>query len=181
MKSRCFNPANHKYKDYGARGIKVCEWWLKFENFFADMGARPSGMTIERKDNDGNYEPTNCKWATREEQQNNRRANVLLTARGKTLTLAQWLVVPGANRLTTIRGRLTRGWGHEDAIFVPLDSRFGIKSSGQLYLTAKGKTLSVLEWSRISKIKQSAIYTRISRGWPVEKAIFTPAWGWRNG
>lgn len=73
MKDRCLNPKHKQYKDYGGRGIQICERWLKLENFFKDMGERPSGLTLDRINNDGNYEPSNCKWATWKEQQNNRR------------------------------------------------------------------------------------------------------------
>lgn len=89
MMQRCNNPKNHKFYRYGGRGIKVCERWLKFDNFLEDMGEKPGkGYSIERKNNDGNYEPGNCKWATNVEQAKNRSSNVNLHFRGKDYILA---------------------------------------------------------------------------------------------
>jgi hypothetical protein len=73
MNRRCFDPRNHNYKYYGARGITVCDRWRVFENFLADMGIRSEGLTIERIDNDGNYEPSNCCWIPKSEQSRNQR------------------------------------------------------------------------------------------------------------
>jgi hypothetical protein len=74
MKQRCSNPNNKNYKDYGGRGIKVCDRWINsFPNFLEDMGERPNKHSIDRINNDGNYEPSNCRWATDEQQKNNRR------------------------------------------------------------------------------------------------------------
>lgn len=91
MRSRCNHPKNVAYKNYGGRGIKVCERWNNsFENFYADMGDRPLGIGIDRIDNNGNYEPGNCKWSNPKEQNNNRRDNAVFTYQGRTQTLTQW-------------------------------------------------------------------------------------------
>lgn len=73
MKTRCLNPKHDQYPNYGGRGIKIHEPWLKFENFLEDMGERPYGKTLDRIDNNGNYEPSNCKWSTNKQQARNRR------------------------------------------------------------------------------------------------------------
>ena len=91
MKQRCLNKNDIGYKNYGGRGITVCPEWLNsFKNFYADMGKKPEGLSLDRIDNDGNYCKENCRWATLEEQHNNTRANRFLTYNNKTQTMAQW-------------------------------------------------------------------------------------------
>ncbi len=124
MKSRCLNPKASHYKYYGGRGIKVCERWKKFQNFFIDMGPRPSNRhSIERLDCNGNYEPGNCCWATIKEQRNNTRASRFLVMKGETKTLSQWSEL--YNLISeTVRYRLSKGWTVEQALETrPRDQR----------------------------------------------------------
>lgn len=108
MKTRCYNVNHSAYHNYGGRGIEICEKWLNFEGFLEDMGLRPSlSHTLERRDNNKNYNKENCYWATKEEQNNNRRNVKLIEFRGEKLTLMQWcrkLNLPPDR----IRGRLRR-------------------------------------------------------------------------
>lgn len=91
MKSRCNNPNNPAYKNYGARGIKVCDRWQDFDKYIEDMGHRPEGMTLERIDNDKGYYPENCRWATKAEQNRNTRKNRHFTLDGVTKILSDWV------------------------------------------------------------------------------------------
>lgn len=107
---RCTNPNIEHFHNYGGRGITICERWMTFENFYSDVGNRPSpDHSIERINNNGNYEPSNCKWATRTEQANNRRTNRLIEYKGQTLTAAEAARLTGIP-VRTIRQRLRRGW-----------------------------------------------------------------------
>jgi hypothetical protein len=116
MKTRCTNPNIPGFKDYGGRGIKFCDRWSSFENFLADMGARPSkAYSLDRKDVDGDYEPDNCRWATRLVQNNNTRANVLLEHDGQRLTLADWSRVTGID-MKTLSNRVKKGWSAEETL-----------------------------------------------------------------
>lgn len=100
MIQRCLNANNPNYRNYGGRGITVCEHWRKFANFLADMGERPPSLTLERRDTNGNYEPGNCSWVGRQAQLNNKRTNVFVEYDGKRLTLAQWSALLGVDYMT---------------------------------------------------------------------------------
>jgi hypothetical protein len=115
MLHRCNTARGAIGRNYRERGISVCERWSKYENFLADMGERPTGMTLERENVNGNYEPDNCIWATMKTQQNNRRNNRRIAHDGQDLTVAQWAELRGWSR-HLIYGRLRNGWGEIDAI-----------------------------------------------------------------
>lgn len=149
MRLRCTVPTNPAYKDYGGRGIKVCERWLKSPKaFIEDMGPKPSPKhELDRwPNNDGNYEPGNCRWATRSENDRNRRNNRLIECGGETLTLIAWAersgVQPG-----TIKERMDRGWPAERAIFEPARKKAtkgqGFADIGNPCADCGGKTFGV--------------------------------------
>jgi hypothetical protein len=119
MKSRCDNPQHHAYKDYGMRGISYEPRWSDFQAFLDDMGTKPTGTSLDRVDNNGNYSKKNCRWATRAEQMNNMRTNRLITHEGKTQTMAQWAREVGIN-YRTLKTRLNIAkWSITKALTTP--------------------------------------------------------------
>jgi hypothetical protein len=126
MLNRCRNPNVTEYKHYGGRGIKVCERWLTFENFLADMGdmcGRALGRTIERINNDGDYEPHNVRWATYRDQGRNKSNNRLLSFRGQTKILADWASDLGITPGALIYRLDYKGWSIEEALTTPKPER----------------------------------------------------------
>lgn len=119
MISRCFNSRATGYHLYGGRGISVCERWRSFESFFADMGERPKGKTLDRINTDGNYEPNNCRWLTVKEQANNTRRNRRVQYEGQSYTLAQLSELTQMG-YKTLQQRLDKGMSAFDAVHVPL-------------------------------------------------------------
>ncbi len=115
MKNRCCRPLTHSYKTHGARGISVCAEWLHdFQAFYdwAMANGYADNLTLDRIDTNGNYEPSNCRWATQKEQANNKRNNHLVTYKGETKTITQWAETTGIKR-QTIQKRLKNGWSVE--------------------------------------------------------------------
>ena len=146
MKSRCFNKNNQRYYTHGGRGITVCdEWKDSFDVFLSDMGYKPEGYSLDRIDNDGNYEKGNCKWSTPKEQALNRRTNIWVSFQGDTLSVSQWAEVVGIS-FSAMKKRLSR-WPLDKALCktmyntqeVPLDIKEEI-----LERCAKGESQGVL-------------------------------------
>lgn len=165
MIQRCTNPKHRDYKRYGGRGISVCERWLTFSNFLADMGEKPKGATIERRDNDGRYEKRNCRWAGGIDQANNKSNNRVLQYDGKRMTLAQWsreLGIPQA----TLSDRLQRGY--------PVHRVLAAVSHKETLVTINGKTRKLGDWWKVLKMNSSTYYYRIKQGLTPEEALTRP-------
>lgn len=163
MIQRCTNPNEAGFKNYGGRGISVCEAWRQFTGFFKDMGERPSGKhSIDRIDNNGNYCPENCRWATKDEQSSNRRDNRIITFNGEAKPLFLWARAIGITN-TSLAERL------ESASFT-LEEALTKKTQRNQIIEAFGKTMTQKEWSIETGIPQSTIRQRI-RKHPPEIAL----------
>lgn len=138
MKQRCANPKSANYKNYGAKGVRVCARWVEsFPAFLADMGERPAGKSLDRYPNaKGNYEPGNCRWASRQQQNENTSRNRYLEVGGERLTISQWARKLGVSRLR-LTARLNRGWSDSDTVLklMTIDTNMG-ETNGQAKVTA---------------------------------------------
>lgn len=128
MLTRCNNVRHKQYPEYGGRGIKVCDEWHKFENFFADMGEKPDGYSLDRIDNDAGYSKANCRWATITQQIRNRRVSVKREHNGIMKSAAE-IAAENGIKWRTVYERLRRGMSIEDAVSPVKFSRWGTKSS----------------------------------------------------
>lgn len=161
MIQRCTDPSSERYADYGGRGIKVCDEWLDDFDAFADWAKESGyekGLTIDRIDNDGNYEPSNCRWVTRKEQNRNKRNTFMVTYRGETKPLKTWCEELDLHYDIT-HHRLTHGQSPEKAFEMPL--------------TTSKESFAAM--CRRHNMKPSIVYDRIHRfGWTLEDALNTP-------
>lgn len=157
MKRRCYKERDSHYARYGGRGIKVCDRWLNsFENFFDDMGLPPSkNYQIDRIDNDGDYEPSNCRWVSREDNARNKSNNRMIEAFGKTQTLSAWEVEVGIKR-ETIAMRLGRGWSAEDALSKSKPKKYTDGSKNYSSLGELAKTHGISTSGANSRIKSES-------------------------
>ncbi|MFI5404945.1 MAG: hypothetical protein ACHQ1D_00380 [Nitrososphaerales archaeon] len=180
MKSRCYNKKDDSYIRYGGIGITICDRWLYgekdksgWECFIDDMGPRPStNLSIDRIDNDGNYCPENCRWATAKEQQRNKKNNVLVTIENQTKCVAEWCEIYNLAP-STYQNRIVRGWSEVEAIITPPEDQSENSSNyPKIYLEIDGEKKSLLEWSQISGVDKKTIRHRISKNWPAKEAVF---------
>jgi hypothetical protein len=168
---------------YGGAGVTVDPRWEVFENFLADMGERPDGLTLERRDRGLPYGPGNCEWADWSTQNNNRSINRVVTLDGRTQTLTQWAAELGVP-WTVVFNRVSAGWSVEEALTAPVDSARSVAAAeswdrgrkrGPHLITADGRTQSMSEWAREVGVRPQVIRNRIKAGWPEEVAVTTAA------
>lgn len=175
MKSRCNNPNNRQYNNYGGRGIGVCdEWNNSFDNFknWALQNGYSIDLTLDRIDVNGDYEPNNCRWTDMKTQSNNKRNNVHLIIDGEDHTVSEWAEI--SNRSArSIFYRIYKGnFTDKEAVFPELSSRKEI--------TFNNQTHSIAEWSKITGITASAIRNRLKSGWGVKAILTTPMASYRT-
>ena len=162
IQTRCYNKNHASYKNYGARGITVCDRWLSsFPTFLSDMGIRPSNeLSIDRNNVDGNYETSNCRWATKLEQANNKRNTVRITINGETKTLQEWCRERGAIA-ATVWVRHKQGITGNDLF-----------NTTCMQVTHNGVSDTVSGWSKRTGIKATTLTMRLTKyQWPVSKAL----------
>jgi hypothetical protein len=178
MMGRCYDEKTLGYHNYGGRGITVCERWHDKEKFFADMGHPPSGLTLERRNGDKNYEPDNCYWATWKEQQNNKRNNVRVTAFGRTQTIQQWADETGING-RTLHNRIQRSKMDPEAALTlekfgslrKVSGAYSDRANNRM-ITAFGQTKTISAWVRDENIRVGTLRDYLdNKGMAPEEAV----------
>ena len=170
MKARCYNSNNHAYNLYGGRGIVICDEWQSnycvFKEWAINNGYKDD-LTLDRIDVNGNYEPNNCRWATRKEQANNTRTNHYITYNNETHTLAEWSDITGIQR-DVIKSRIEKGMNLDDVFLKE------VQHSKRRYYTYNGETHNLTEWAKKMNINYSTLIKRLKKGLDIEQALTKP-------
>lgn len=164
MRQRCRNPNNTNYSHYGGRGITIAERWDAYSRFLADMGERLPGTSLDRIDNDGNYEPGNCRWASRKTQSRNQRRAFVVTLPDGEMCAGDLAERLGMSR-RGIYGRVAAGYEPEQMLKPRRAAR---------RIEANGRSLTIAEWADDLGISAVTISTRLTAGWSEERAVTTP-------
>lgn len=177
IEQRCTNPNRKGYENYGGRGIKVCDEWTSkkqprgqaFMNFLNHVGPRPSeNHTIDRIDVNGDYAPGNVRWATIQEQANNRTNNRILEFQGRKQNVSMWAKELGLST-GLLHSRLALGWTAEEALTMPSDK--GLRRQSMVY---KGEKITWTELAARHNIRADTLKWRVEQGWTMEEALNTP-------
>lgn len=171
MKDRCYRKKNRAYHNYGGRGITVCDRWMDkekgFENFYEDMGPRPSkDHSIDRINNDRNYDKQNCRWATQKQQANNKGNNRIIEFDGIKYTVSEFSELHDMSH-SVVLDRLDSNWSIEEIINTPVQQKIR-------RFEYKGRQYTINELSEMFSISLNTLKYRIAKGIPIEEAIIPP-------
>lgn len=166
MKSRCYNQNEPGYVDYGGRGISVCDRWKdSFASFLSDMGLKPfPEASIGRIDNDGNYEPNNCRWETHGQQARNTRRTRRIAIGNDSKCFSDWAKEAGVTP-STFSNRVDANWSADDLLLPPTEAK---------QLEYNGKKMTIPKWAALLGLHPSSLYERLAAGWTIEEALGTP-------
>lgn len=170
MKQRCYNPNASNYKIYGNKGIRICDEWLNDYDSFCEWSLSHGyndSLSIDRINNDGNYEPSNCRWADRYTQQRNTTRNKYLTINNETKTVTEWCDIFCIN-LHTYYGRLREGW--DEILALKIQS----KGKRNLDFEYNGIKKSIPQWAKEFGMNPTTLKYRLFAGWSIEKALNEP-------
>lgn len=173
MMRRCYEASETGYHNYGGAGIVVCELWHDFKNFYADMGAPQDGMSIDRIDPSGSYSPENCRWATRQEQNRNKKFHIYLEHNGEKKLLVEWAEELGVEE-SALRTRKNMGWTDEAILTTPI----GPSVADRLVMIEfQGEQMCLKDWARKTGISYGILKDRHAKQWPIDKMLTTPKLG----
>jgi len=175
MNVRCKNPSHKFFHRYGGRGIKICERWSEFVNFYADMGPRPTKFhSLDRIDNNLGYSPENCRWVTQRMQKVNQERTVMISHNGKTQCMMDWSIETGISH-AVIWHRINKlGWSDCDAVSIKNGKSFnwrGTSHKDAKKYEANGQSHTLKEWGEILKLHPSSLSGRIKRGWTIDRVF----------
>lgn len=168
MKQRCYNPNCRLYHRYGGRGIKICDEWLNSIDSFVEWSIANNysdELTIDRINNDGDYSPDNCRWATWKQQENNKSQNVFIEFMGQRKTMMEWCEYFGVDWITFYERYHERGYTFEQAMFMPKQ-----RIPQRLY-TINGVTKNLFQWCKEYNMEYNRVYKRLIKGYDIETAL----------
>lgn len=188
MVARCTNTDHKDYHNYGGRGIKICSQWINdFDVFFEDMGEKPKGLSIDRINNNGDYEPYNCRWADAKQQARNKQNSRLITLNGITKNLSAWAE---ENDMTShvLRYRIQAGMKPNQLFskekVKPKDYRHlkNLSRKDNVIIEFDNQKLTIAQWAEKTGLRSDTIWHRIyDSKWPIQKALTVPASTWNHG
>jgi hypothetical protein len=164
---RCTNPNNPHFRNYGGRGIAICDDWLEFANFLRDMGQPPKGCSIERVDNNAGYSKQNCIWADRTTQQRNRRVVQMVELHGEKRCLSEWAEIYGLPQSLVLSRVHALKWSLEEALGITerkVAPRARTISKKSRWIEHGGKKLYLEEWCRELGLNSKTVHSRLARG-----------------